>query len=449
MCFSFRFLSRQINPERPFYSWLIFPFVYTGIYYSGFYNFELGIVLFLLTSATWMWVEKKPRNVWSILLLTVLSTLLLLSHLIPFLLFVFVIGSKMLVRLFKKEYRSFLIDSGFLFLVILPAFILILIYHNGRTEATGDYRWADPQLTFFRLIELRHLTIHDMRQKIYAVVLSASLLSAAIISFILFLRKKKQNENDNPDFIFWGFCLIFIIVLVFAVPDDFGGSGAMTSRLIEISWIFLLLFLSAGKFPKIIVGVLAVISFSVAMIMTQVREGNLSLLNSYPKKVMRLSKYIMPNITGVYIPLTSNWLCVHVGELAFAEKKSTMLSDYETTHDFFLLKWGKNFSFNYTVGGLNAENLPNSFWPAQKNKPKKNIDYVLLCSFSPNDTVQYSKLYDSLRKYYTMKKSEFPFYLYQSQKSISDQKKITQFSACSNRIPTLSISTGVLSRFQR
>ncbi|HET6993109.1 MAG TPA: hypothetical protein VFJ43_17375 [Bacteroidia bacterium] len=277
MCFSFRFLSRQINPEQPFYSWLIFPFVYSGVYYLGFYNFSLGIVLFLLTSATWIWAEKKSHNVWLFLLLTTLSTLLLLANLIPFLLFVFVVGLRICIRLFKKEYHLFLIDSVFLLLNILPAFIIVAMYYNGRTEITaGHYMWADPKITFSNLIGLHHLAIHDLRQNAYAVFLSISLFSAGITSFFFFLKRRKmQNVNDNLRFVFWSLCWIFLFIVVFAAPNDFGGSGDMTLRLVEISWIFFLLFLSSGKLPKSIIVSMAVISFSIAMIMIQIRKESM------------------------------------------------------------------------------------------------------------------------------------------------------------------------------
>lgn len=421
MCFSFRFLARQINPEQPFYGWLIFPFVYTGIFYLGFYNFAWGIVLFLLTSATWMWAEKKPRSIWSIALLSMLSTLLLLCHLIPFLLFVFVAGSRILVRLFRKQFRSFFIESGILLLIIFPAFILTAMYYNGRTEVTWGYTWADKALTLNRLFKLSYLAVHGIKAPPYALFLSIILLIMIIVSVLFFLKRRKtQSPENNITFYFWGTCWIFILALVFIAPDDFGGSGALTSRLIEISTLFLLLFLVAGKLPKSIVGGLAVISFSVGMLMMQMRKDCMVELNNCPKKVMRLSKYIEENSTGVYIPITDNWLELHIGELAFTERKSAMLSNYETTHDFFMVKWSKKFPYNYTIGGLSSSDLPCSkcYWPAQIDKIEKHIDYVLLCKEGIEDPDCFSRLSDSLEKYYILKKAEVPFYLYQSKQSL-------------------------------
>jgi len=426
MCFSFRFLIRQINPEQPFYSWLIFPFINIGTFYLGFYNFTLGVVLFFLTTAAWMWAEKKTHRIWPMVLVAVLSILLFLTHLIPFVLFIFVAGANILIRFFRKEFRIAFINIGLLFLVIFPALILFIKYFTRRTAAIRDlYYWADSGETFDSFIRLSHLAIHKMEQAPYALFLSVFLLLMMCVSiFIFFWKRKTQTKDEKLRFVFWSACFAFVFTLMFFLPNDFGGSGALVYRLIEISWIFLLLFLAAGKLPKIIVGIMAIVSLSIGIILIQIKTDTMSNLNEFSKKAMGISNSITENSTGVYIPIASNWLLLHVGELAFAEKKSAMLSNYETTHDFFPLLWKKTFPYNYTIGGLASEDIPctNCFWPAQRDKPEKQIDYVLICKEDVQDSSCYNRLCDTLAKKYVLKKTEEPFYLYQSKESAAENR---------------------------
>jgi hypothetical protein len=421
-CFSFRFLVTRIHPEQPYYGWLAFPFAYTTTFYLGFDNFSLGVVLFFLTTATWMWAETKPRN-WRIILLQVfLNTLLFLTHLIPYLLFVLVVGGKMLIQLFQKKYREFFSKAGLFFMIIFPSLILFIIYYTGRTEANRNYCfWADPWDSFKKLVNITNIAIHDNeRQAIYATSLAALLFLMAVIGTFLFFRnKKKQLPSENTRFVFWGCCWLFILLLVFVAPNDFGGAGALTMRLLEVCWIFLLLFLAAAKLPKTFVISMAAVSLFVAVTMTQIRQTKEVQLNDYPKKVMRLAPYIAENSTGVFIPIASNWPFLHIGELAFAERKTAMLSNYETVHDFFPLLWQKEFPYDYTIGGLEWTDIPCAmcYWPAQENKPRKQIDYILLCKLDIGDSACYNRLNDTIQKYYTLKRTEEPFYLYQSNDS--------------------------------
>ncbi len=420
-CFSFRFLTGQINKEERFYSWLIFPFIYSGIYFLGFYNFSLGLVLALLSSATWLWSEKRNHDLFSTVLLVVLSTLLLLTHLIPFLLFLFIAGARVLYCLFIKDYKAFLKKSIYLAIVILPAAIILTIYYNGRSEATGGFAWADPYNSFLRMIRLTYLAIYDIKEATVALYLSAVIFLAAIVTWIIRLKNRKSiSPDERRKFIFWNCCWLFLLACVFFAPNDFGGSGELIQRLIEISTILLLLMITSGKLPKAAVFSLAIFSFSVAMIMTDIRKEKGEILNNEVKKVMRISESIAPNATGVYIPYVSDWLLLHAGELAFAEKKSSLLSNYETIHDFFPLVWKKDFPVNYTLGGLPSSEMycNKCFWPAHEDKPEKHIDFVLLCNSYVEDTACANRLHDTLAKYYVLKREEPPFYLYQSNQSI-------------------------------
>jgi hypothetical protein len=423
LCFSFRYLALKINNRFPFASWLIFPFVYSGIFYLGFYNFTLGIILALFSTGVWIWARKK-NGFLPVLILTVLATLLFFTHLVPFLLFVFLAGIMILFHLIQKDVRRFFTDAGKLLIALVPALVFFILYYTTRTETGSPAKWADAGDVFSRYTRLSHLAVHSEEQLLFTRMLAIVLLVTGVVSFLFFLRtRKKQDAENNRQFVFWGICWTILFVLVFAAPDDFGGSGAMTFRLIEIAWLIFLLFLVAGTRSNKVAVPLAIFGLLIAQININLRKESLQLLSKDAGNVMRLASYIDENSLGAYVPLTGLWLRLHIGELAFAEKKSALLSNYETVHDFFPLKWKEQFPYDYTIGGLSSPDLwcGLCYWPPQPGKPKRNIDYVLICNDSGGLSC-YDRLADSLNKYYILKNREFPFELWESKEKAGESR---------------------------
>ena len=48
---AFRALMKTAQPAHHWFSWLVFPFVYSFVFYLGFYNFLLGLVFLMITLA--------------------------------------------------------------------------------------------------------------------------------------------------------------------------------------------------------------------------------------------------------------------------------------------------------------------------------------------------------------------------------------------------------------
>lgn len=417
ICLAFRFLVRQIHPEQSFSSWLIFPFCQTAIYYLGFYNFELGVFLCLLTTAFWLRSEKQKLNVLTILPLLIFSTLLYFTHLVPFLLMVMIVGLRLLLLLFQKEYKLFLHRSSALLISLIPAIIVFAIYYSNRSESFNPPQWADYKESLWQLFTLKHIYLHKIEQSLPAQLISILLLSAVLFAAIYFFYKRKLlSREEKGRYIFWFACWFIVAALIFISPDDFGGSGMMTARLIEISWVMLLLFIVSSMINEKIMMLVGFVCAAVGIIEMSHHRESISSINQDAHKVLQIGQEIKPKSTGVYIALNYNFFKSHLGELAFIENKTASFSNYETIHDFFIVKWNLPFTARYSVGGLLPADLNwhAGVWPDSPGKPEKNIDYVLLCKEDLQDTLMYNRLQDSLDKYYRLKREDLPFQLYES-----------------------------------
>lgn len=417
ICYSFRFLSRQINPEHPFASWLILPFCQTAIFFSGFYNFESGIALAMLACGIWLYLEKRNARWWQFLLLSILCIVLYSSHLVPFLLTAGIICSRTLLLLRRKEYSSFFRRAITAALVLLPAFLVFLVYYINRSETAAPPRWADHTDSIMRLVSLQHIYIHEISQALYAQLLAILLIGAGLFSAFVFFRKRKTLSAEvREEYGFWFFGWLILLALVFISPDDFGGSGAMTLRLIEISWVLLLVFISTAVFRERVFIILAGLSAFFALAEFTFHHDSIAARNYEVRDVGLISESIAPGKTAAYISLSSNEFKKHLGELAFLEKKTALLSNYETAHDFFIVKWNPGFPADYRIGGLKSADLrwAACLWPEAPGKPEKNIDYVLLYKEHINDSAAYKRLNDTLNKYYGLKNKQGAFSLYEA-----------------------------------
>lgn len=423
ICFAFRFLVLQINREQVFASWLIFPFCQTAIFFLGFYNFELGIALCLLITGIWLKTENQPVRFSTVLLLLMLSTLLYFTHLIPFLLMAYITGLRQLILLFRKQYKPFLQRGSFLLISLIPALILLIIYFSNRSEMQVDPSWPDFSKSLHRLFTLQHLFVLNVKSEETARRTALILFIAMLYSVFIFFRQRKTGAAATVNrYGFWFALWLFFLVLIFLAPDDFGGMGLMTDRLIEISWILLLLALASSFISQLKMMLIGLTCAFLGLYLSSFHYESISDANRQVNKLMKLAPEIAPYRTGVYIPFSDKTIDGHFGELLFAEKNLILLSDYEAVHDYFIVKWNPAFKAQYSIGGLKPSDLGwiAGKWPDAPGKKEKNIDYVLLCKKQVNDTIVFNRLQEVLNVHYRIKKTEMPFVLYES-KTIGKQ----------------------------
>lgn len=427
LCYAFRYLVSKINPAKKYHSWLIFPFVYSTIFCFGFYNYSLGIALCFLSMGIWISMENNPVSKKRIALLLFCCTLLYFTHMLPFILFIIISGMRILFFIRSNGIRESLKKCAMLTLVLLPGFVFYLVFHFSRPSKNRVMDFPDFNFVLTNLTELK-LFIPGTGQLAFVMqLLSYVLFLGIIISICLFVIRRKQIFTyEKNNFIFWGMCWALMTFLAFITPDGFGGGSVVTIRLLEISSLFLIVWLAGGILSTRVYFVLGAFAFTIAGMQMQHRKDELQYLNHYAHSVENLAQYVEEGHTGIYIALVANWKELHIGEVLFAKKKCVSLSNYEAYHDYFPVQWNDKMPYNYLVGGLSSWRTPclNVYWPEHSEKPNKNIDYILMgiTSGHMTDPNCFNVLSDSINKNYNLVKKEGDLYLYRS-KNFYDHAK--------------------------
>ncbi len=419
LCYAFRYLVTQINPAKKYHSWLIFPFVYSVIFNFGFYNYSLGLALCLFCIGMWISMEDKPVNKKRLALLLLCCTLLYFTHMIPFLLLIITAGIRILFFIYKDGIRKSFIKGCLLTVVLLPGFIFYFIFHLTRPSENHITTFPNPEFVIKTLASL-NLLIHDLPALDFFLKLFSCILAAAIVTgiIILVVRRKNIFPAAKNNFIFWGICWALMTLLAFITPDGFSGGSIVTIRLLEISSLFMIVWVASGALPTQLFSVLALFALTIGIMQMQYRHKEHEDLNRYAHDVENFAPYVEEGHTGAYLTFVGNWKHLHIGEVLFAEKKCVSLSNYEAFHDYFPVQWNDSLPYNYMVGGLNSFQKPcmNFFWPEHPEKPAKNIDYILLAVtyLNPSDSGCVNPVFDSIEKNYDLLKRTDELSLYRS-----------------------------------
>lgn len=114
-------LTTTVDPRNDVYAFLTFPFVYAYTLVGGYYNFTLGVALYLFIVA-WWWRHRDRATAGSIGVLTALLILCSLTHAVATMA---ACGAMVLLSIVARRYRQLI--------AIVPALIVLAIH--SRTEA--------------------------------------------------------------------------------------------------------------------------------------------------------------------------------------------------------------------------------------------------------------------------------------------------------------------------
>jgi len=143
--FSVRFLWKELSigcQVDSFALYFIFPFSYSFLFYFGFYNFHLGMVLLFFTIGLWIKYSKSsPIKTRHLAFLILLTLAIYFSHLFVFAIFVGVIGYITMIDFLKsqKPKVDFFNSLKTRIFLILPGCILTIIYLINHSIVPDSY----------------------------------------------------------------------------------------------------------------------------------------------------------------------------------------------------------------------------------------------------------------------------------------------------------------------
>lgn len=390
---AFRSLIKTVAPQGSLWSFLIFPFCYSFIFFLGFYNFLIGLVLML-----WFvkfWIEKQFRfNAQEAVLAFAALLLLYFSHLFLFGFALLVCGLLALGSLvtaqgrFSQAMGQVVKRVAILALLALPGLALaawFFINHQGH-----HLQWLPKYELVQWLKQLRPLIGLSYEDELpytgkiaYFVIFATALaLFFKVDGLVKKLKEHKnawaylaQNLRDN----LWLLIALVALALYFVLPDSNGYSGFISVRLCLLFFLFLIVWISGQKLPRWFALAGVALTLICSFMLNRYYFQKMGHLNQVALEVAQLSDKLNPGESVLPLNYSGDWLQGHFSNYLGIEKPVVILENYEAAMDYFPLKWNDPKIPHYRLNGLApGPNAPCANWRSNPQNPAQVIDHVLV-----------------------------------------------------------------------
>jgi len=346
---AFFFLIIKINPGNQLRSVFIFPFSYNSLFCLGFYNFCLGLLVFLIVlNVYWRFMDKA--SIVNSLVLLALIVLLFFTHIFVFgIALISLLGYALLKFLGEILTRRFMIRrSIFQFSLLVLCFLPGLILGNKYflvNEATSSIN----RLPFGELLKW----LFDIRtggnynygiESSFLHLISFLFLFYLSVVAVRFLGKRRLSGEtsrrfQSPAYIWLLICLV-MLTLYFIFPDQGSSGGSYISmRLNLFFFIFLIIYLSSLEVPSWLKKVSFSFVLLVTLLLLNYQTHFLKRHRSVTSEFVKISEIIDDNSIILPVRNSENGLDVHFSNYLGINKPQVILENYEATTGYFPLVW--------------------------------------------------------------------------------------------------------------
>ncbi len=398
---SFRALIKTVSTNNILFSYLIFPFTYSSIFFLGFYNFSIALVLVLFTLNFWIKNEQNITTIKNTLKLFSLIILIYFSHIFIFAILLFLIGIYTFIKFtlqlaenpnnIKQIFFDSVKKSGIILVSsIIPLFLFS--YYVISRKPSGNYTFLSNDVLLNWIKNIRPIIALNSSEEVYTKKIFYLILSIFIIAvynrinsikinYALTFRDKlfsvvKQIFTISE---FWLVSTIFILVLYFKLPDSDGNAGYVSVRLGLLFFLFLIIWLSTQKFPTwfglFIVGIVLYLNFSRNEFYSNATKD----LNHVALQCNEASKYILPYSVVLPLNFSDNWLHGHFSNYIGIDKPMVILENYECELNYFPIKWNDKSIPNLLLGNITRFDQLNCLkWRSNAKNTSTKIEYVFV-----------------------------------------------------------------------
>ena len=399
------FAMRGLRGSSPLAIFLIFPTIYSYVFYLGFYNFCLGLVFFLLTLGIFFRLvdaETLRRSALLTALLALCLALCYAAHIVAAANALLALGVMTLVTLLRRRTHA----PRHALLVALAALPTVgFVGTFFLTQPSSAEEGATNFLSVPDLIAAFFFHIPNLPYKVYSPLIVHSWLDALfsapwhlLLVALLGLairRSVRERSAARPDLL--AALAVFLFVILWT-PNRLGEIGFLTDRFLPYGYALLTLWLSAVRFaPRVwrraaLAGTLCAAALFVyrlplhAMLNANLREFVSA------EEVIEDDSAVLPLIlvkddnayppAGFVLPNMRYSETLHaVGYLALGRSIVT-LNDYQASKGYFPLRYKEAASpVEYLTEGEFAalERPPFAFdLRAYREETGQAVDYLLL-----------------------------------------------------------------------
>jgi hypothetical protein len=338
--YSFRFLIKKISSNlnsAQLSSYLIFPFVYSFTFRIGFFNFCIGLPLVFWTLGTWI-KEREDLNTKKLIWLTILSTMIYVSHLFNFILLGIVLFTNELQHIIHSKTTKELIRKLWKpFLIFIPGMLLSVMFlvSNSAFEHAPPKYLPKAKLTEMLMEMSPIITLNRDSEILYIRIIEAVMLILIIlVLFQTIKNRKEENQNFRPK---WIYSMIIVIIAFYSVPDWVASGGLISVRW-GLFFFLILVILSASKElkPKHLFIPLAILMIN-HLFFINYHNKQTEVLSKDAETLVDAERYM--DDKSVLLPLnySANWLHIFHANYLATQKNIINLDNYEPTQPHFPL----------------------------------------------------------------------------------------------------------------
>ncbi len=393
----FRMLLMTLKPEAKYFVYFIIPFTHSFLFYYGFYNFHIGIVILFFTLTFWFRQVKKENSYYSLFIIGLLSCIIFFSHVFIYsvlLLILFISSATVLSEIKDKKKRKLkLISYSKSLIAFIPSLAFFMFYLSTlfkRGETAMDYLSLKSIFGMFYHVEPAKALIYS-KEEIFTKWVFILILIFLIYQLISYFRNSTSKSSLVSKQ--WRNILLVVTACVFIFPNGTSEFGFISTRFILFIYFVLFIFLATLKYPKwlLIVSLLIINYVNIALVKVYFNKNKE--FTVYAEAYIEASKIIKKYSTLLPINTSKEeWLTSHSSNYLGVDNTIIIKDNYEAYLTYFPLKWrGDN---------LNSFHLDSDELLLSKNSINQ-VDYVFCYGKQPNQYKIDSLLQNNYKMVYT------------------------------------------------
>ncbi len=409
---SFRYLVRQY--QYPWLSLLIFPFCYSFLFCSGFYNYSIGMILVFISLAVWKRYEGK-LTLRATLLMFFLITCAWFTHILIYAFLLLALGWMIIRELMqnllhnppaKPFWLATVRKSCVLLLITLPSLVMVYIFiSHVSMEGSATHL---PFSTLMRWIAIsKPLIVYGEREIPFTTLFSVACLF--LIAVIVWPRKRTAALSPRSatrivaDFLLMpgnAFLLMTLVALVlFLFIPNASNAGMMSDRFLLLFFFFLITWIALHHVPQWAIVVSWVMILTAHFILLTGYTKEIRNLNRDATAMYKVSQFIEPNCIVLPVTLSDNWLHTHFSNYLGADNSVIITENYEANVGWFPVVWNTNKAKAVTFGNLKRQE-PFFLWYDVESDRTVPADYIFIIGSAEKLEPQEK---EALREDYTLR----------------------------------------------
>lgn len=387
----FRSVLKSAGNKHYWFSWLIFPFTYSFIFFLGFYNFLLGIILMFLTMNYHLRNIHKAFHIKQAGIYFLLFFLCYFSHVFVF---AMLMCSMALMELFtlllqEKGDRNFLTTLFKRAKVFLPAlpFLLLLVHYFSKRPTIGEpYHLSYTELIDWIKNIRPIIALHFQIEEVFTKKLFYLISALTVIAIYELLKSEGTSPSVNKEANkvplkfkladAWLAVTVLFLFLYFYLPDSDGNAGFVSVRMGLLFFLFLVLWISAQPLPQYLgmfaAGVAVFCNFS----LNQYYLQEIKIKSEKIEDIIAAKKLVSSEKTLLPLNFEEDWILGHSPNWFGVGTGVVVLENYEAGTDYFPLRWKETTLPHFAIGGVPIDKFPCIGSKNNHSGQLRNIDYI-------------------------------------------------------------------------